>query len=149
MILFTNTQSLPCPTEQDFDRWVTVTLHNQDQHGDIGIRIVDAPAIQQLNRDYRHKDKPTNVLAFPFEAPPGTESDELGDIVICADVVIAEAQAQQKTAQQHWAHMTIHATLHLLGFDHQTDAEAEEMEALEIHLLDHLEYPNPYERLAR
>lgn len=112
------------------------------------LRIVDEPEITELNTTYRHKAMPTNVLSFPFEAPPGIPPEalepELGDVVICAPVVAREAQAQDKTPASHWAHMVIHGTLHLLGYDHMNDAEAEEMEALETHILAQLGYPDPY-----
>lgn len=100
---------------------------------------------QSLNSQYRGKDKPTNVLSFPFEVPDGIELDLLGDLIICADVVEKEAQEQDKPLLHHWAHMVIHGTLHLLGYDHISDDEAEEMEALEIKLLAHLSIPDPYQ----
>jgi probable rRNA maturation factor len=109
------------------------------------IRITDEAEIQELNRTYRHKDKPTNVLSFPFEAPPGVEIPLLGDIIICAAVVAREAGEQGKPLQAHWAHMVIHGTLHLLGYDHIDETEAEQMEGLEITLLAGLGYANPYQ----
>ena len=94
---------------------------------------------------YRGKDKPTNVLSFPFECPPGVEDFPLlGDLIICRQVVEQEASEQQKTLESHWAHMVIHGSLHLLGYDHIEDDEAEEMEALEKEFMQALNYPDPY-----
>ena len=100
-----------------------------------------------LNRDFRGKDKPTNVLSFPFEVPDFLIDEEptLGDIIIAMPVIEAEAVEQKKSVEHHLAHMTIHGTLHLLGFDHIIDEEAEEMEALEIEILEKLGIANPYE----
>ncbi len=112
------------------------------------LRLVEEAEIVQLNRDYRHKDMPTNVLSFPFDVPRGLpESEcnsELGDVVICAPVVQREAVQQGKTEESHWAHMVVHGTLHLLGYDHITDAEAARMESLEIRILAGLGFTNPY-----
>ena len=88
--------------------------------------------------------KPTNVLSFPFEAPPGIELPLLGDLIICRQVVEQEAEEQGKTVEAHWAHMVVHGTLHLLGYDHIEDEEAEEMEALEAEIMLALGYPDPY-----
>ncbi len=108
------------------------------------IRVVDEAESSALNRDYRGRDRPTNVLSFPFEAPPPIESYLIGDLVICAPVVAREALAQGKAAKAHWAHMVVHGVLHLLGFDHPSDAEAESMEALEREIQGGLGYPDPY-----
>jgi len=114
----------------------------------VTVRIVDEAEITQLNKDYRHKDGSTNVLSFPFESPPGMPAEEceslLGDVVVCAAVVAQEAVAQHKPTEAHWAHMLVHGILHLLGYDHQTDSEAQEMETLEVDVLAGLGYPNPY-----
>jgi len=99
---------------------------------------------RELNHTYRGKDKPTNVLSFPFEAPPGIELPLLGDLIICRQVVEQEAQEQEKTLEAHWAHMVIHGSLHLLGYDHIEDDEAEEMESLETEIMLALGYPDPY-----
>jgi len=101
--------------------------------------------VQELNRDYRGKDKPTNVLSFPFEAPAGITMPLAGDLVICAPVVEQEAADQNKTLESHWAHMVVHGMLHLQGHDHTDDKEAETMEALEIQLLAQLGFANPYQ----
>nr|WP_246590030.1 rRNA maturation RNase YbeY [Marinobacterium ramblicola] len=133
------------PGKEAFERWVSAALQGRLTRGEVCIRIVSAEESQELNREYRGKDKPTNVLSFPFEAPAGIPIDLLGDLAICADVVRQEAEEQNKPLEDHWAHMVIHGTLHLLGFDHIKDDEAEEMEALERELLAHLGIADPYE----
>jgi probable rRNA maturation factor len=116
--------------------------------GAVTLRIVDEEEAQVLNRTYRGRDYATNVLSFPAETMLPVEAladeAELGDIVICAPVVRAEAQAQGKALRAHWAHLVIHGTLHLLGYDHEVDAEAERMEARERAVLAGLGYPDPY-----
>lgn len=118
--------------------------------GEITLRVVDLDEIQALNREYRGKNKPTNVLSFPFDMPEGLPEGVappvLGDIAICAEVVDREAAEQGKTSEAHWAHMVVHGVLHLLGFDHQDDGEAEEMEGLEIEILMGLGYTDPYQQ---
>ncbi|WP_010323577.1 rRNA maturation RNase YbeY [Marinobacterium stanieri] len=132
------------PAEGDFSRWVETVLKERKVDGEVCIRIVDAEESQSLNAEYRGKDKPTNVLSFPFEVPPGIPVTLLGDLVICAEVVAAEAEEQEKALFDHWAHMVVHGTLHLLGFDHINDDDAEEMEALERTLLARLNIADPY-----
>jgi len=135
------------PDEADIRRWVTATLQAEGHAADaeLTVRIVDEAEITELNRRYRHKDRPTNVLAFPFEAPPGVETELLGDLVIAAPVVRREAAEQGKAETAHWAHLVVHGTLHLLGHDHLTEAEAERMEGREVAILDALGFPNPYQ----
>ncbi len=133
------------PTEQDFERWLTTALNGERDETEMTVRLVDEAESQALNRDYRGKDKPTNVLSFPFEAPPGIALPLLGDLVICRQVVEREAAEQNKPLQAHWAHMVVHGCLHLLGFDHIKDDEAEEMEAREIVILAGLGMDNPYQ----
>ena len=132
------------PSEENFELWVKTALRNTMKEAELTIRIVDEAESQQLNSDYRGKDKPTNVLSFPFEAPAEIEIPLLGDLVICAPVVELEAKQQNKSSQAHWAHMVVHGCLHLLGYDHIDDEEAEEMESLEIQLIEKLGYNNPY-----
>lgn len=132
------------PSQSQFQHWVETALAEQRNSAELTIRIVDAEESQALNHQYRHKDKPTNVLSFPFEAPEGIDMDLLGDIVICAQVVATEAQEQDKTLESHWAHMVVHGILHLLGHDHIEEQEAEEMEALERGVLANLGIKDPY-----
>ncbi len=131
------------PAKSDFEVWAETALEDEERRG-LVIRIVDEAESRQLNRDYRGKDSPTNVLSFPFEAPPGVPNEHLGDLVICAPVVKREAKAQGKAEAHHWAHMVIHGVLHLRGHDHQDDAEAQIMEDLERQLLAGLGLPDPY-----
>jgi probable rRNA maturation factor len=132
------------PSEQQFQLWVDTVLQEDDQDSEIVIRLVDDQESAELNQQYRHKQGPTNILSFPFEAPDGFDTDLLGDLVICAPLIALEALQQNKQLFDHWAHITIHGVLHLLGYDHIDDAEAEEMEALEIKILSRLNINNPY-----
>jgi len=138
-------RSLGVPAEERFEQWVAAALAGRLDEAQLTIRVTDEAEIRELNATYRGKDKPTNVLSFPFEAPPGVDLPLLGDIIICAQVVAEEAAEQEKPLEAHWAHMVIHGTLHLLGYDHLEEDEAEEMEGLEIRLLADLGYANPYE----
>ncbi|WP_299490874.1 rRNA maturation RNase YbeY [uncultured Shewanella sp.] len=133
------------PSETDLSLWVSTVLKGRMNEAEITIRIVDNEESQQLNSDYRGKDKPTNVLSFPFEAPAEIELPLLGDLIICAPVVSKEAQAQNKTLQAHWAHMVVHGTLHLLGYDHIDNNEAEEMESIETQIITQLGFEPPYQ----
>ena len=133
------------PAEADFQRWLDAAILPFQQEAEVTVRVVDSAESHQLNQTYRGKDKPTNVLSFPFECPPGVELPLLGDLVICRQVVEQEAQEQNKPLLAHWAHMVVHGSLHLLGYDHIEDDEAEEMEALEIEFLAALGYANPYQ----
>lgn len=119
-------------------------LRDLPAHNEATVRITDNAEITQLNRDYRDKDKPTNVLSFPFEVPEGIELALLGDIIISHDVVVAEAKAENKAIDQHYAHMVTHGLLHLCGYDHQCDEQAQEMESLEAQILALSGLPNPY-----
>ncbi len=134
----------------DADRlahWVQAALTGAG--GTVTVRVVGTDEIRTLNRDYRDSDKPTNVLSFPagkIQGLPAEESEPLGDIVICAEVVSAEASEQGKALEDHWAHMLVHGTLHLLGYDHMTDEEAHDMERLEVGILAAGGVGNPYAR---
>jgi probable rRNA maturation factor len=132
------------PTEAQVQQWLEAAILPFQAEAEVTVRIVDHAESQQLNFDYRSKDKPTNVLSFPFQCPPGIELPLLGDLVICAPVVAAEAAEQHKSLQAHWAHMVVHGSLHLLGFDHINDDDAEQMEAEEITILQQLGITNPY-----
>lgn len=133
------------PAEQDFQRWLDAVLPQFQAASEVTIRIVDEAESHELNNTYRGKDKPTNVLSFPFEAPPQVTLPLLGDLVICRQVVEREAAEQQKTQEEHWAHMVVHGCLHLLGYDHIEDDEAEEMEALETDIMQRMGYADPYQ----
>ncbi|RBP84112.1 rRNA maturation RNase YbeY [Marinomonas rhizomae] len=132
------------PSEEDFKHWVEQALSDSDEEFEVTIRIVDEEESHALNHEYRGKDKPTNVLSFPFEAPPGLEIPLLGDLVICTQIVAKEAVEQDKELLHHWAHMTIHGILHLRGYDHINDDEADEMESIETELLASLSISDPY-----
>ncbi|MBU2881791.1 rRNA maturation RNase YbeY [Psychrosphaera sp. B3R10] len=136
------------PTEQQCNDWVAELLPAFQEHSELTIRIVDSAESQQLNCQYRGKDKPTNVLSFPAEIPdyvsPEMDFPLLGDLIICAQVVNQEFVEQNKTFEAHWCHMIIHGCLHLLGYDHINDAEAEEMESIEIEFLQKMGFTNPY-----
>lgn len=131
------------PNAETFQQWLD-TAFDQAPDQTVLIRVVDPGESQQLNRDYRGKDAPTNVLSFPFEVPAGLPNDHLGDLVICAEVVARQAQEQGKLLVNHWAHMLVHGVLHLQGYDHIEPDEAAQMEALEIELLARLGIPDPY-----
>lgn len=107
--------------------------------------VTTADEIQELNKQYRDKDKPTNVLSFPMQSPEEIDVDLLGDIVLCASVIKQEAKQQSKSEVSHWAHMVVHGMLHLQGYDHIKDDDAEEMEQLEINILSRLGFESPYE----
>lgn len=142
--LQTATQTKTLPSDADFERWIGAALAGRRESAELTVRIVDEDEGARLNHRYRHKDYPTNVLSFPAQLPEGVESALLGDLVICAPLVMREAAEQGKPAQAHWAHLTIHGTLHLLGYDHECASQAEEMESLETALLAGLGYPDPY-----
>ncbi|KJY80177.1 rRNA maturation RNase YbeY [Vibrio nigripulchritudo] len=132
------------PSEAQLNEWLTKTVSQFQKDAEVTIRIVDEEESHQLNHEYRGKDKPTNVLSFPFEVPPGIEMDLLGDLIICKQVVELEAKEQEKTVLAHWAHMVVHGSLHLLGYDHIEDEEAEEMESLETEIMQSMGFEDPY-----
>lgn len=132
------------PAATQLEQWVTAALSGRCNEAELSLRIVDAGEITELNRHYRGGDYATNVLSFPADLPEELDLPHLGDIVVCAEVVAREADEQHKPLTAHWAHMLVHGTLHLLGYDHIDDTEAEEMEALERTILADLGYPDPY-----
>jgi probable rRNA maturation factor len=135
------------PSEDDIRHWITAALERQTtrEQVEISVRLVDREEMAQLNETYRGKQGATNVLSFPANLPAELDLPLLGDIVICAPVVHAEAAQQGKSNSAHWAHMTVHGTLHLLGYDHIDEEEATIMEALESAILNELNYGCPYE----
>ncbi|MGI9328535.1 MAG: rRNA maturation RNase YbeY [Pseudomonadales bacterium] len=146
----------PLPSAEQFERWARVALaqvnrlDSVDQH-DICIRITDSTESQTLNAQYRHQDKPTNVLSFPADLPVSAdtlaamESIPLGDLVLSLPIIVAEASEQRKPLTDHLAHLVMHGTLHLLGYDHECDDDAQIMESIEIAALAECGIDNPYE----
>ena len=132
------------PTAQQIEQWATAAVQPQSEEVEMTVRIVDEAESHELNLNYRGKDRPTNVLSFPFECPNEVELPLLGDLVICRQVVEREAQEQDKPLMAHWAHMVVHGSLHLLGYDHIEDDEAEEMESLEAQIMTGLGFADPY-----
>lgn len=134
------------PSEKLLDAWACSVLQRQSiDNAELFIRVVGKAESQNLNKSYRDKDTPTNVLSFPLDAPEYIVPRMLGDLVICADIVEAESLEQKKLRDAHWAHMVVHGVLHLLGFDHQGDEQAQEMEEIEIAVMQELGFANPYE----
>lgn len=133
------------PGDAQLRAWARAALADVGGTQALTVRLVDTAESAALNQAYRGKSGPTNVLSFPFEAPPGVATRLLGDLVICADVVRREASEQGKSLSAHWAHMVVHGVLHLRGYDHMTESEAAGMEALETAIMARLGYPNPYE----
>ncbi len=135
-----NSSSLP--NKMHFQTWVDSVLTDDSE---IVIRLVDNAESAELNQKYRHKKGATNILSFPFEVPEMIDSTLLGDLVICAPMIEQQAKQQQKHLLHHWAHIVIHGILHLCGYNHEDDAEAQIMEAKEINLLKKLFIRNPYQ----
>jgi probable rRNA maturation factor len=133
------------PQRASFIAWVEAALSGARRRKatELSIRLVGTEEGRRMNRQYRQRDYATNVLSFPVVLPPGVRLPLIGDLVICADVVEREALAQSKSLREHYAHMTIHGTLHLLGFDHEQEADAERMEALERRILAGLGMADP------
>lgn len=134
------------PASASFRRWIEAALKGARRRkaSEVSVRIVDAEEGRALNLQYRGRDYATNVLSFPVELPPGVDLPLIGDLVICAPVVAREAAEQGKKPADHWAHLTVHGTLHLLGYDHIDEVEAEAMEALETKVLAGLGISDPY-----
>lgn len=134
------------PSQARFQRWIESALRGvrYRRAAELAIRLVNEAEGRRLNREWRHKNYATNVLAFPVKLPKALRSPLLGDLVICAPVVKREAAEQGKPLDAHWAHLSVHGTLHLLGFDHQAQTEAHTMEAMEAAILAKLGFPDPY-----
>jgi len=139
------------PRRPQFARWAHAVLEGftspevSSRHAHVlSVRVVGAARSRSLNVRYRHKDRPTNVLSFGGAGPGPDGRHYLGELVICAPVVAQEALAQGKGRESHWAHMTVHGVLHLLGFDHEIKSEARKMESVEVQILDQLGFSDPY-----
>jgi probable rRNA maturation factor len=137
------------PSSVDIAIWINRAMRaaGRREDADVSVRVVNANEMQQLNSEFREQDKPTNVLSFPAGDIEGLPSDAdvpLGDIVVCAEIVRSEAKEQGKTDKAHWAHIVVHGTLHLLGFDHENASDAATMEGLEIKILTDNGIANPY-----
>lgn len=134
------------PDIDELTLWAKSALIGADYHKDseITVRIVAPDEIQELNREYRHKDCPTNILSFPFECPDVIDLPLLGDLIICDEIVRNEAKVQEKTYKEHFAHLIVHGCLHLLGYDHIEAKDAAKMEPLEVKIITKLGYPDPY-----
>lgn len=142
------TEAQGLPQQAEVELWATTALSFIEDDCELSIRLVDEAESAELNGQYRGKDYPTNVLSFPFDAPVALSPRLLGDLVICVQVVEREAEEQNKPLAHHWAHMVVHGCLHLLGYDHIEDEEAQEMEALEVELLASLNIANPYDMVG-
>ena len=140
------TDGLPAP--DTIRTWAETALKDGGKPAELVIRIVDEAEMTSLNHRFRGKDGPTNVLSFPSAINPEVGSSLLGDVVICAPVVAQESVTQHKQPESHWAHLVIHGVLHLLGYDHHTDVEAQRMEASEIRLLESHGIKDPYRAMA-
>ena len=135
------------PSATSFKRWAAAACEGRIRKADLAIRLVDTKEGTSLNRHYRGKENATNVLSFPAELPQGVDMPMplLGDLVICAPVVAREAEEQGKALNAHYAHLTVHGVLHLLGLDHEDDREANAMELIERQILAGLGYSDPYD----
>ena len=136
------------PSRSQLQRWARQALATRRTHAALTVRIVDIPESAALNAAWRQRSGPTNVLSFPVSGLEEVAPELLGDIVICAPLVTTEAAAQGKLLEAHWAHLVVHGTLHLLGFDHVEEPQARAMEALECELLTALGFPDPYQDYA-
>ncbi|MGB7451742.1 MAG: rRNA maturation RNase YbeY [Lysobacterales bacterium] len=142
------TKSGNTPRDEQFQRWINAVPVTKSHKLRLTIRIVDEPEAQRFNREYRGRDNATNVLSFPAELPDGLPEDvrqsQLGDILICAPLVVSESLELQRPENDHWAHLTIHGILHLLGYDHEQSAAAALMESMETKILGNLGISDPY-----
>jgi probable rRNA maturation factor len=133
------------PDANQIQLWIDTALQDYHHDTELVVRIVDETEIAQLNQQYRHKPGATNILSFPADIPEEIDLNLLGDLVICAPVIEREAQEQQKSLTDHWAHMIVHGVLHLLGYDHIDNNDADVMEDKEINILQQLNISNPYQ----
>ena len=142
-----NASTEAVPGEDDMRGWIAAALNAEQPRAsaEVSVRLVDIAEMTALNESYRGKQGPTNVLSFPASVPEGVDIPLLGDIIVCVPVVREEAEHQGKAWDSHWAHMMVHGTLHLLGFDHIKDDEAQAMEAAESAIMRKLNYNCPYQ----
>ena len=134
----------PVPEEDDIRRWIEAALSPHREEAEVSVRLVGEREMSEINGTFRHQQGPTNVLSFPADLPEEVSHPLLGDIIICAPVVVREAAEQHKTTEAHWTHMLVHGSLHLLGYDHIDPGEAEVMESLETTILQSLGCACPY-----
>ncbi len=133
------------PDPSTMRSWILAALTREyKDDAELAVRLVDVAEMTSLNHRYRGRDGATNVLSFPAELPAGVDIPLLGDLAVCVPVVTAEALEQGKTPAAHWAHLLVHGTLHLLGYDHSNDADAQIMETLETSIVTALGFPPPY-----
>jgi probable rRNA maturation factor len=137
------------PSKKQFQAWVQASLLNSGKTNEVTIRIVNSTESATLNKKFRHKTGPTNVLSFAYLPIPGEDQVSLGDIVICAELVKQEAEAEHKTLVAHWAHLTVHGVLHLQGYDHIEPQAAQAMEQLEAKILKNLGFTDPYQNMEK
>ncbi|MGB1270900.1 MAG: rRNA maturation RNase YbeY [Endozoicomonas sp.] len=140
-----NSTSAQLPSPEEIEKWASMAVGKHRQEAEISLLVVDTEEGTRLNRQWRNKEEPTNVLSFPSDLPEALKLPLLGDLVICAPVVEREAGEQKKSLTSHWAHMIVHGTLHLLGYDHIEDNQALEMENLETVIMQKLGFPDPYQ----
>jgi probable rRNA maturation factor len=131
------------PTQEELCHWACAAYRN-DHAAEVALSVLDTDEMQRINFEFRQKNRPTNVLSFPAGESPLQGTTHIGDVILCAEVINREAIEQDKTQEAHWAHMVIHGMLHLQGYDHVDDKEAQIMESLEIVLLKSLNFKNPY-----
>lgn len=133
------------PAKRAIAGWIKAALAEQCERAELTVRVVEASEIAELNQTYRHKAGPTNVLSFESDLPLELRGAFLGDVVVCPEVLEREAVEQGKSLEAHWAHMMVHGALHLLGFDHIDEAEAQEMERMETAIMHTLKFSDPYQ----
>jgi len=136
------------PPSRDLTTWASTALGRRALGKEIGVSVVGPAESRKLNAQFRGRDKPTNVLSFPAAELPRAnglpEPQPLGDLVICPQVLRTEARDQKKSLRAHWAHLVVHGSLHLIGYDHEVEADANRMERREIAVLRRLGFANPY-----
>jgi probable rRNA maturation factor len=137
------------PSKQQFQQWAQAALISPVAKTEVNIRLVKSAESAALNKKFRHKNGPTNILSFSYRPVPGEDTEMLGDLVICAELVAQEAQVENKAVLAHWAHLTVHGLLHLQGYDHEKSRDAAVMERLEADILQTLGFADPYHSLEK